>query len=301
MMKTSERAVLVAGATGTVGGATARELLARGARIKALVRDPARAAHLVGAELVQGDLRDPAALERALTGVHTAFYVSPHEPDEEELARAFTRACEGHGVRLVFVGVHMDGQGRLLRALLRFYFGRLMPAYVPKLRLSERIRRSKTNAVVLMPTNYFDNDELFEAELRQGTFVQPLNRAFNRVAVQDLAEVAAKVCMDRSFPPGAYPVVGPESLDARACAAAWSRALGREVTYRDDARAFRAAVERTTRGKKTQDLLSSYAAISRLELPTSPKALARTTALLGRPPTPYAEYVQARVRAWAES
>lgn len=299
MMKASESAVLVVGATGTVGGATARELLARGARVKALVRDPARAAHLAGAELIQGDLRAPVAVERALDGVHTAFYVSPHEPDEEQLARDFTRACEANGVRVVFVGVHLDAKGRLLRALLRFYFGRLMPAYLPKLRLSERVRRSQTNAVVLVPTNYFDNDELFEAELRQGSFVQPLHRAFNRVAVRDLAEVAAKVCMDRSFPPGAYPVVGPESLDGPACATVWSRALGREVAFHDDARAFRAAVERTTRGKKTQDLLSSYAAISRLELPTSPKDLARTTALLGRPPTSYSEYVQGRVRAWA--
>jgi uncharacterized protein YbjT (DUF2867 family) len=300
-MKNQNELVLVVGATGTVGGATARELLARGGRVRALVRDKRRAVDLAGAELVEGDLRDTQAFQGLLAGVHTAFYVSPHEPDEEQLARDFTRACEDQGVRLVFVGVHIDAKLRWVRTLLRLYLGRLMPAYVPKLRLSERARNSKTNAVVLMPTNYFENDELFRDDLVQGSFLQPFDRPFNRVAVQDLAEVAAKVCLDRGFPAGAYPVIGPESLDGPACAAAWTGALGREVAYRTSDGAFEAAVLRAASGKKSRDLMSSYAAIRKMELPTSKKDLARTTALLGRPPTAYAAYVQDRARAWAAS
>jgi uncharacterized protein YbjT (DUF2867 family) len=301
MTKQDESVVLVVGATGTVGGATARELLARGGRVRALVRDKTRAVDLDGAELVEGDLRDTTALRDLLANVHTAFYVSPHEPDEEQLARDFTRACEEQGVRLVFVGVHVDAKSRFVRALLRLYLGRLMPAYAPKLRLSERARNSKTNAVVLMPTNYFENDEFFKDDLSRGAFLQPFDRPFNRVAVRDIAEVAAKVCLDRGFPAGAYPVIGPESLDGAACAATWTRALGREVVYRTSDSAFEAAVQRAARGKKADDLLASYAAIRKIDLPTSKRDLARTTALLGRPPTPYATYVQGRARAWATS
>lgn len=301
MTKQSESVVLVVGATGTVGGAVAREILARGGRVRALVRDKARAARLEGAELVEGDLRNTAALGGLLAGVHTAFYVSPHEPDEEQLARDFTRACEQQSVRLVFVGVHVDAKLRLVRTLLRLYLGRLMPTYAPKLRLSERARNSKTNAIVLMPTNYFENDEFFKDDLVRGSFLQPFDRPFNRVAVQDIAEVAAKVCLDREFPAGAYPVIGPESLDGPACAATWTGALGREVVYRTSDSAFEAAVLRAARGKKVHDLMSSYAAIRKMALPTSKKDLARTAALLGRPPTPYAAFVRARVREWATS
>jgi len=298
MTKQSNEIILVVGATGTVGGATVRELVARGARVRALVRSRERATEVTGAEIVEGNTADPAALDRALTGVHTAFYVSPHEQNEEDLAARFIAACEERGVRLVFVGVHVDAPARPLRALLRLYFGHLMPSYAPKLRISERARQSRTNAVVLMPTNFFDNDDIFRQELSEGLFVQPFDRPFNRVAVQDLAEAAARVCLDRSFPKGAVPVVGPASLDGPACARVWSAALGRPVDYRVDDAAFRSAVLRSARGKKVNDLMSSYAAIRRITLPTSPRDVARTTALLGRPPTPYADYVQARVQAW---
>nr|WP_258544551.1 NmrA family NAD(P)-binding protein [Micromonospora provocatoris] len=63
----SDRApVLVTGATGRQGGATVRALLAAGVPVRALVRDPAAtkaaAVAALGAELVTGDLRDPASL-----------------------------------------------------------------------------------------------------------------------------------------------------------------------------------------------------------------------------------------------
>ncbi|MFV2085721.1 NmrA family NAD(P)-binding protein [Micromonospora sp. LOL_021] len=58
--------VLVIGATGKQGGATARALLERGVAVRALVRDAssdaARALRERGAELVRGDLDDPASL-----------------------------------------------------------------------------------------------------------------------------------------------------------------------------------------------------------------------------------------------
>src|SRR5256885_16099713 len=66
---------LVTGATGKVGHATARTLLAEGHDVRALVRDPARAADVVpqGAELVRGDVTDPASVARAAEGPEVVF------------------------------------------------------------------------------------------------------------------------------------------------------------------------------------------------------------------------------------
>ena len=71
--------VLVTGATGAQGGATARRLLARGRRVRFLARDPyspaARALAASGAQAAQGDLGDAASIAAAVQGVAAVFSV----------------------------------------------------------------------------------------------------------------------------------------------------------------------------------------------------------------------------------
>src|SRR4051794_2847757 len=67
--------VLVTGATGKVGNAVARALAARGDSVRALVRSPQRARGVLPAavELAQGDVTDPASVERAVEGCELVF------------------------------------------------------------------------------------------------------------------------------------------------------------------------------------------------------------------------------------
>lgn len=290
------RPVLVTGATGTVGREAVRSLIARGhTRVRSLVRDPSRAVFPAGVEVVQGDLRDRAAVDRALDGVSAAFYVSPHEPDEEALARSFVAACEAHGARVVFVGVHADGPNRLVRALKRGVYAVLFRHYRAKFRLSERVRQEAARAVILMPTNFFQNDELAEGTILGGTYPMPLGtKGVNRVDVRDLGDAIARALTDGSVAPGAYPVVGPASLTAHDCAATWGRALGRPVACDGDLAAFEAIAARSLRGKKLTDFVASHRLISGVEIPTLAEDVARTTAFLGRPPRTYEEWVRDR-------
>ena len=70
---------LITGITGKVGGAAARHLLDKGKQVRALVRDPAKAAawSAKGVELVKGDWADPAAMTQALNGVEGAYLMMP--------------------------------------------------------------------------------------------------------------------------------------------------------------------------------------------------------------------------------
>lgn len=70
------RPTLVTGATGFVGWHVARKLLERGERVRALVRDPARLKELEDVERVQGDLRDPESLGRAVEGCGVVYHVA---------------------------------------------------------------------------------------------------------------------------------------------------------------------------------------------------------------------------------
>lgn len=73
---------LLTGITGHVGGAAARKLLEQGKQVRALVRNPQKAAEWVaqGVELVQGDWNDAKAMASALEGVEGAYLMMPPIP-----------------------------------------------------------------------------------------------------------------------------------------------------------------------------------------------------------------------------
>ena len=70
--------VLVTGATGYIGGRLVPELVARGHRVRALVRDPSRIAGRTWADQVEavvGDVEDPASLTAACRDIDVAYYL----------------------------------------------------------------------------------------------------------------------------------------------------------------------------------------------------------------------------------
>src|SRR5450432_3180105 len=84
-MSKTGKTILVLGATGHQGGATAHELAARGFSVRALTRDPdkpaARALVELGAAVVKGDLDDPRSVRRAMEAVHGVFSLqTPYGP-----------------------------------------------------------------------------------------------------------------------------------------------------------------------------------------------------------------------------
>lgn len=74
----SERIVLLTGGNGFLGAWLAKALVARGDRVRCLVRPTADTSALSGidVELVPGDVTDPATLPKAMAGVHTVFHLA---------------------------------------------------------------------------------------------------------------------------------------------------------------------------------------------------------------------------------
>jgi dihydroflavonol-4-reductase len=68
----------VTGASGFVGSAVARAAIARGFAVRVLMRPGSDRANIIGldCEIVQGDMRDPAAMTRAMTGARYVFHVA---------------------------------------------------------------------------------------------------------------------------------------------------------------------------------------------------------------------------------
>ncbi len=105
--------ILVTGATGKQGGATARRLLEVGRRVRVLVRDPesagAQELAAAGAEVAVGDFDTPESIEAALAGVGSAFLVPPaaYGPTgwdvdlEVERGTRFIEAAKAAGVEFI--------------------------------------------------------------------------------------------------------------------------------------------------------------------------------------------------------
>src|SRR4051812_44737753 len=111
--------VVVAGATGYVGGRLVPTLLEQGRTVRALVRRPERASLPAAVQRVPGDVVAGRGLEEALDGAHTAYYLvhsmgrgsgSAEGFDERDRhgARNFGRAARAAGVRRV---VYLAGLG----------------------------------------------------------------------------------------------------------------------------------------------------------------------------------------------
>jgi uncharacterized protein YbjT (DUF2867 family) len=291
--------VAVIGASGTMGQCAVASLLQRRARFKVMARDVNGLAHLPPhVERVSADASRIDDLLRALDGVRAVFYVSPHTPDEERLAENVVRAVERTGTRLVFAGVHIDGTSKVTRALMRVLLGLHAPHYRAKMRAAETARCAR-DSIVLMPSNFCQNDELFRGAILGGTFPSPLaHGGMNRVDVRDVGDAAARALLDPTLRAGAYPVIGPASPNGPECAATWSRELGYDVRYTGESDDWKRFVDAALTGHKRDDYLASFALLRGYALPTNTEHLRQTTELLGKPPRTYAEYVHDTARRW---
>ena len=106
--------ILLTGATGAVGGRLLVELLQRGADVRCMVRDPARAALPAGPQIVRGDALTGAGLEAALDRVDVVYYLihsmgrgahGDFAANDRAAAATFAAAARRAGVRrLIYLG-----------------------------------------------------------------------------------------------------------------------------------------------------------------------------------------------------
>ncbi len=146
------RPVLLTGATGYIGGRLLRRLEEEGIRVRCLVRNPAVLAGRVApdTEVVQGDVRDAASVERAMVGVRAAYYLvhsmasaGSFEEQDRRAALNFVRAAEQCGVeRIIYLGglAHEDERSLSSHLRSRLEVGRIFrEGSVPSIELRASI------------------------------------------------------------------------------------------------------------------------------------------------------------------
>lgn len=198
--------VLVTGATGNVGSHAVRELRERGAHVRALVRDPVKAAAMLGAdvELAIGDLEDPRSISAALAGVHRIFLSSADGPRKVEHEAAVIDAAAAAGVALIVKASTLAAQP-----------GSPLPPLDWNGRSEEHLQRSGVSAVILRSSYYMTN------LLAPGAFTAPAgNGRIGMVDPRDTAAVGAVALTTDGHAGATYRLTGPEAITYQQAAAA---------------------------------------------------------------------------------
>lgn len=223
--------ILVTGATGKTGAAAANALLDHDdITVRALVhRVDHRSERLAarGAEVVVGDMFDPAAVRSALADVQRLYYVPPWHPQMLHSAVAFATAARQEGVEVI-VGLSQW----------------LAQPDHPSLATRQNWLTDQLFDLVPDAVHVVINPGFFADNYLQGLIgmaaqlgVLPLPSGSSRNAPpsnEDIGRVAAALVLDPWPHAGrSYRPTGPELIDANDMAAALTDVLGRKVHHID--------------------------------------------------------------------
>src|SRR5215212_4573586 len=227
--------VLLIGGTGMLGGAIAEELVARGERVRALVRSGKRVARLrgLGVELEVGDMLDLRALRRALRDAHAVVTTAQGNPlsraqpmrrvDGQGNQQLIALACELHVPQFVFVSALKADAGAAT-----------VPQLAYKLAAECALRTSGMSYTIIRPSSF---QETF------GDGFAPFKRIIERagigmtmgsgrgwhsfVAISDVARAAVLALDHPAAREAIVPVGGPEDLSYRDAYARIAQVTGR--------------------------------------------------------------------------
>jgi uncharacterized protein YbjT (DUF2867 family) len=235
---TRDTPILVTGAAGAVGGIgpnLTKMLIARGHKVRALVRrEDARAEALrrLGAEVVQGDLTDLAAMHRAIEGVARVYFGMSVSPAYLEATVNTAAVARHHGVE-AFVNM-----SQMTVTQMSVTETTDSPQHKLHWLAEQALAWSGLPVVTVRPTVFLEGFfRLFAAPgvRDRDELALPLGDArTSPISAVDVARAAAAILDDPAPHIGKiYNLTGFESADLDHYARAFSEALGRTIRYRD--------------------------------------------------------------------
>jgi uncharacterized protein YbjT (DUF2867 family) len=165
-----QRVILVTGATGTQGGAVARELLERGYAVRALTRDPnsegAQALATLGAKPVKGDFENAASLVAAMEGVDgvfgvTLFWNGGYQAEVEQGKRLIDAAVKAGIGQFVLTSVAGADQQTGI------------PHFDSKWEVEQYLHATDLDWTIIRPVEFMDNWAWDLEQFRSGVMSDP--------------------------------------------------------------------------------------------------------------------------------
>ncbi len=278
--------ILLTGANGRTGRAVLTALVARGAGVRAFVRNPQYAVDLLelGArEVVVGDMTNIDDVERGVAECTKVIHIGPPmSPDEVSMTMNFVAAAERNAVdQFVYYSVMHP-------------FRRGVRHHSLKLDATEKLVESGIPYTIIEPSRYMQHLELIWPKvINDGDFAMPfdIDQKFNVVDLVDLAEATAAIASESNHLYASYELAGPQALSQRDMASICAEILERGVSAREVALddMARAAEARGISADRLEQMRIMNAHYTEHGFLGNPNIL---TWVLGRTPTTFRAYVE---------
>ncbi|PRX36413.1 uncharacterized protein YbjT (DUF2867 family) [Paraburkholderia sp. BL18I3N2] len=233
-----DRPILVTGAAGAIGGIghkVTEMLLAKGHKVRALVRrEDERAEDLrrLGAEVMLGDLTDLASMHRAIEGCARVYFGMSISANYLEAAVNVAAVARHHGIEAL---VNMS---QMTVTEMSITQSTNSPQHKLHWLAEQVLAWSGLPVVTMRPTVFLEGFflRLADAGVRdRDELVLPLGASrTSPISAVDVARAVSVVLDDPAPQIGRiYNLTGSESADLEHYARAFSDALGRTIRYRD--------------------------------------------------------------------
>ena len=194
---------LVVGAAGPVGQDVLRELASRGVEARAMVRERSAAdeVSLPKVTYVEGDLRKPETLDRALDGVDAAFLVTRDMPGAVEREGAFIDAAKRAGTPKIVKQARLFAAPDAVSILHRLHW-----------EVVEYLKASGVPHTIVRPQTFMQNLFLDAPTIQsQGVIYNAMgDRPFAMIDRRDIAAVVATALIEDGHLGRDYAISGPK-------------------------------------------------------------------------------------------
>ena len=218
--------ILITGATGKTGSATAKSLGEKGETFRALIRNEEKKEGLesLGGEVVIGSIENTEVVNQSMQGIKTVLVLLPNSESQLALEKQLVDSAKQAGVERI---VKMSSIEATPDAT----------SPIPKLHLEseEYIKQSGLAWTMIKPNFYMQNLLASAGTIKeQGKIFLPMGDGkTGMIDTTDVGKVLAKVLSEDGHESMNHEITGPEILSFYEVAEIFSQVLGKQVDYVD--------------------------------------------------------------------
>ena len=218
--------ILLTGATGKTGSATAKALNERGIKFRALVRNEEKREGIesLGGEVIIGSIENKEAVDQSMVDIETALILLPNSENQLSLEKQLVDSAKQAGANRIVKMSSIEATPDATSPIPRLH-----------LESEEYIKQSGLNWTMVKPNFYMQNLLASAATIKdQGKIFLPMGEGkTGMIDTTDVGKVLAKVLSEDGHESMNHEITGPEILSFFEVAEIFTQGLGKQVDYID--------------------------------------------------------------------